>query len=352
LQFTTIDQMEDYLLYMKRALELAEKGLGKVSPNPMVGCVIVYDNRIIGEGWHKSYGGPHAEVNAINDVGDKSLLTKSTLIVTLEPCSHWGKTPPCADLVIRHQLKRVVICNVDSNPLVGGEGIAKLKGAGIQVITGVLEKEGRLLNRRFFTSIEKKRPYIILKWAETADGFIAREDYTSKWISNDFSRKLTHKWRSEESAIMVGTKTALQDDPQLNVRNWVGENPIRIVLDRNLSLPRTLRVFDQSQTTLCYNSQLNESNELNQFIKLDYSAAIIPQILADLQSRKVQSIIIEGGSILINEFLNTGLWDEIRRFQSDTTFERGIKAPEISSTVSETLGVQNDILSIYYNNQN
>jgi diaminohydroxyphosphoribosylaminopyrimidine deaminase / 5-amino-6-(5-phosphoribosylamino)uracil reductase len=344
--------MENYLLYMKRALELAEKGMGKVSPNPMVGCVIVHDNKIIGEGWHKSYGGPHAEVNAINDVEDKSLLPQSSLIVTLEPCSHWGKTPPCAELVIKHQLKKVVICNIDSNPLVGGEGIEKLRGAGIEVITGVLENEGRFLNRRFFTFIEKKRPYIIAKWAETADGFIAREDYTSKWISNDLSRKLTHKWRSEESAIMVGTKTALQDDPQLNVRNWVGENPIRIVMDKYLSLPRTLRLFDQSQTTICYNSQLDESNEYNQFVKLDYSAPIIPQILADLHLRKVQSVIIEGGAILINEFLKTGFWDEIRRFQGSNVFEKGIRAPQISYVVSERLELQDDTLSIYYNNQN
>jgi diaminohydroxyphosphoribosylaminopyrimidine deaminase / 5-amino-6-(5-phosphoribosylamino)uracil reductase len=341
--------MKDYTLYMKRALELAQRGRGRVSPNPMVGCVIVHKDKIIGEGWHKSYGGPHAEVNAINEVEDKNLLSESTLIVTLEPCSHWGKTPPCADLVIKHSLKKVVICNVDSNPLVGGGGISKLRAVGIEVVTGVLEKEGRYLNRRFFTSIEKQRPYIILKWAETADGFVAREDYTSKWISNELSRKLTHKWRSEESAIMVGTRTALEDNPQLNVRNWVGDNPIRIVIDRNLSLPRTLRLFNQSQTTLCYNGALDESNEYNQFIKLDYSSPIIPQILKDLQLRKIQSLIIEGGAILINEFLKAGLWDEIRRFQSKIVFGKGIKAPVLSLPITSQNQIEDDTLSIYFN---
>ena len=200
---------------MQRALELARLGLGNVSPNPMVGCVIVKDGKIIGEGHHEQYGGPHAEVNAVQAVKDQSLLPQSTAYVTLEPCSHFGKTPPCADLLVRHQVKRVVICNEDPNPLVAGQGIERLRNAGIEVEIGLLREEGRVLNRRFFTAFEKKRPYVILKWAQTTDGFVARENYDSKWISNTYSRQLVHKWRAEEDAILVGTNTARYDNPSL-----------------------------------------------------------------------------------------------------------------------------------------
>jgi diaminohydroxyphosphoribosylaminopyrimidine deaminase / 5-amino-6-(5-phosphoribosylamino)uracil reductase len=340
--------MEDYSLFMSRALELAELGRGKVSPNPMVGCVIVHEGRIIGEGWHRLYGTAHAEVNAIADVSDKSLLSESTLIVTLEPCSHWGKTPPCVDLIIKHQLKRVVVCNIDSNPLVEGEGFARLNAAGIDVVKGVLEEKGRALNKRFFTFMEKKRPYIILKWAETADGFIAREDYSSKWISNDLSRKLVHKWRSEEDAIMVGTKTAQYDNPTLNVRHWVGKNPIRIVIDRNLSIPTTHHVFDQSQKTLCYNSLRDEAQEFNQFVKLDYSKPILDQIISDLYLRKVQSVIIEGGAVLLNDCLSSGLWDEVRSFHSNIIFGNGVEAPKVEGVLQHQVDISGDLLRILY----
>ncbi|HEY5824526.1 MAG TPA: bifunctional diaminohydroxyphosphoribosylaminopyrimidine deaminase/5-amino-6-(5-phosphoribosylamino)uracil reductase RibD, partial [Cyclobacteriaceae bacterium] len=209
-------------LFIQRTFELAQIGIGQVSPNPRVGAVVAHDGKILGEGWHKKYGEAHAEVNAILSVKDHSLLKESTVYVNLEPCSHFGRTPPCADLLIRHQVKKVVICNVDPNPLVAGQGINKLRDAGIEVVAGVLEAEGRKLNKRFFTLIEKQRPYIILKWAQTADGFVARENYESKWISNDFSRQLVHQWRSEEDAILVGTKTAAHDNPQLDVRDWSG----------------------------------------------------------------------------------------------------------------------------------
>ncbi len=234
-------------LFMQRAIELAQLGIGAVSPNPRVGCLVVHDNKIIGEGWHQKFGEAHAEVNAINSVKDLSLLKESTIYVNLEPCSHEGKTPPCSDLLIKHQVKKVVIANTDTNPLVAGRGVEKLKKAGIAIMTGVLEKEGRELNRRFFTFMEKKRPYIILKWAQTSDGFIAQKNFESKWITNELSRQLVHRWRSEEDAVLVGTRTASHDNPSLTVRDWSGRNPTRIVIDRFLRLNDKLQLFDKKE---------------------------------------------------------------------------------------------------------
>lgn len=333
-------------LFMRRALELALLGVGSVSPNPLVGCVIVHDNKIIGEGWHKRYGEAHAEVNAVHSIADKSILKQSTLYVNLEPCSHFGKTPPCVNLILEYKLKKVVIANLDTNPLVSGEGIKKMRDAGIEVITGILEKEGRELNKRFFTYMEKKRPYIILKWAETADGFIARENYDSKWISNEQSRQLVHKWRAEEDAVLVGTKTVFHDNPQLNVRDWSGRNPTRIVLDRFLRLSDKLNVFDQSQRTLVYNVLKHEEHTNLSLIRID-EANFIADVIADLAKQKIQSVIIEGGSQTLQLFIDAGLWDEARVFSSAKTFERGIKTPIINGNVvsKETIGT--DTLTCY-----
>ena len=233
--------------YMKRAMELAKNGSGQVSPNPLVGCVIVHDGRIIGEGWHKKYGGPHAEVHAIDSVEDKQVLRESTLYVNLEPCSHTGKTPPCADMIISHKLSKVIIANRDNNPLVAGRGIKKLRDAGIAVITDILSNEGQELNARFFTYMEKQRPRIILKWAETSDGFIARKNNDSKWISDEYSRQLVHKWRSEEDAVLVASGTAWHDNPSLSVRDWTGRDPVRIVIDRYLKLGPNQNLFNGKQ---------------------------------------------------------------------------------------------------------
>ncbi|MES2732035.1 MAG: bifunctional diaminohydroxyphosphoribosylaminopyrimidine deaminase/5-amino-6-(5-phosphoribosylamino)uracil reductase RibD [Bacteroidota bacterium] len=322
-------------IYMQRALELAVLGSGYVSPNPMVGCVIVHQGKIIGEGWHKCYGESHAEVNAVRSVADKTLLPEATAYVTLEPCSHHGKTPPCADLLIQHRLKRVVISNVDTNPLVGGQGIIKLQQAGIEVTTGILEAQGRLLNSRFFTFMEKKRPYLLLKWAETADGFIARPNYDSKWISSELSRKLVHQWRAQEDGVLVGTRTALYDNPKLNVRDWQGRNPVRMVIDTQLQLPSTLHLFDHSQLTLCFNHLKEESQENLEYIKIKPEHEILPQILKNLHERKVQSLIVEGGSQLLNSFIQLDLWDEVRLFRSRQLFEEGIKAPLFNGLLSE-----------------
>lgn len=333
--------------FMRRALELADWGRGHVSPNPMVGCVIVQDEAIIGEGFHQIYGGPHAEVNAIKSVANPELLQGSTVYVTLEPCAHWGKTPPCANLLVEKRVKKVIIAAHDSNPLVGGRGIEILRTAGIEVELGVLEQEARLQNRRFFTQIEKQRPFVILKWAQTSDGFVAREDYSSKWISGSKSRQLVHKWRSEEDAILVGKNTALHDNPSLNVRDWVGKNPLRIVLDSNLELPQDLKLFDRSIPTICYNSRKNESSENLEFVNLGVAISVA-DILEDLQSRKIQSLIVEGGSRVLAKFIESGLWDEARVFTSKSTFDAGIPAPQLNQKPTEILSIGEDTLTIYH----
>jgi diaminohydroxyphosphoribosylaminopyrimidine deaminase / 5-amino-6-(5-phosphoribosylamino)uracil reductase len=313
---------------MLRALQLAEIGRGTVSPNPMVGCVIVHNDVIIGEGWHKKYGDWHAEVNAVNSVKDKTLLAEATAYVTLEPCSHFGKTPPCADLLVNHQLKKVVICNNDPFLLVAGKGIQKLLDAGIEVVTGVLEEKGRQLNARFFTVVEKNRPYIILKWAETADCFIAGEDFEQIKISNALSHRLSHKWRSEEDAIMVGTNTALHDNPRLNVREWTGRNPVRIVIDRNKRLPKDLHLFDDSVKTLILSD---------------------PFSWEEYQKEKLQSIIIEGGTQLLQSFIEAELFDEIRVFRSQKQLKKGILAPVLPKniTIITRQNLLGDELTIY-----
>ena len=313
---------------MNRALELARLAFGQVSPNPMVGCVIVHNDKIIGEGFHQKYGSHHAEVNAINAVKDNYLLPQSTAYVTLEPCSYYGKTPPCANLLLKHQIKKVIIATIDPNPRVSGKGIEILQGGRVAVEQGVLESEGLELNKRFFTYHTKNRPYVILKWAETADGFIAKENYDSKWISNEFSRKLVHKWRSEEDAILVGKNTAKYDNPMLNVRDWVGKNPIRIVIDHQLELNRNLNLFDEKIPTVCYNLKEEKQSSNISFVKLE-KESFLKNLLQDLRSRKIQSIIVEGGSATITEFLMTGLWDEARVFRSTTSFGSGIRAPQL-----------------------
>ncbi|MBX2965241.1 MAG: bifunctional diaminohydroxyphosphoribosylaminopyrimidine deaminase/5-amino-6-(5-phosphoribosylamino)uracil reductase RibD [Cyclobacteriaceae bacterium] len=331
---------------MQRCLELAALGRGAVSPNPMVGCVIVHDGRIIGEGWHKKFGEAHAEVHAVAAIEDKELLKESTVYVNLEPCSHVGKTPPCVDLLMRHQVKKVVIANVDTHPKVSGEGIKKLREAGITVITGILDKQGRELNKRFFTEIEKKRPYIMLKWAQTADGFIAQANYNSKWISNEHSRQLVHKWRSEEDAILVGTKTVFHDNPQLNVRDWSGRNPVRIVIDRFLKLDEKLNVFDRTQQTIVYNVLKHEEHDNLVLARLD-EQEFLPQLLQDLLARKIQSVLVEGGAQTLKFFIDAGLWDEARIFSSKRLFKKGIATPVFTGKLCNKETVMDDTLFIY-----
>jgi len=333
---------------MQRVLELARNGLGYVSPNPLVGCVIIHQGKVIGEGWHQKYGGPHAEVNAVRTVSNKALLRESTLYVNLEPCSHHGKTPPCTDLIQENSLMEVHFANKDPNPLVAGSGLNKLKDAGIKVRTGILQKEGMELNKRFFTFFKKKRPYIILKWAETNDGFLARSDYTSRWISNQYSRKLVHKWRSEEDAILVGSNTVKYDNPQLTLRDWPGRNAIRIFIDRDLKLPQNLKIFDKSQPTICYNLKKNGSTENFEWVKLPQKD-FLQAVLKDLHTRGTQSLIVEGGATLLSEFINAELWDEARIFIGSRIFGKGISAPRIHGISAHDRLINSDKLKIIIN---
>ena len=338
---------------MKSCLDLAILGFGDVAPNPLVGCVIVYQNKIIGEGYHQNFGEAHAEVNAINSVKDKNLLKESTLYVNLEPCAHFGKTPPCSNLIIEHQIPKVIIGCIDSFSEVSGKGIAKMESEGINIIVGVLEKESLELNKRFFTFHNKKRPYIILKWAQTTDGFIDidrtnNSTNNDNWITTPPSKKLVHQWRSEEQAIMVGTNTALNDNPQLNVREVKGKNPLRLVIDLNLRLPNTLHIFDKTIPTIVFNSLKNEKNNNLEYIKIE-KETLIPQIIQELYEREIQSVIIEGGKQLLTTFIAQNLWDEARVFTGIKAFNTGLNAPIIKSHPNLTKKIDTDILNTYIN---
>ncbi|MEQ8338468.1 MAG: bifunctional diaminohydroxyphosphoribosylaminopyrimidine deaminase/5-amino-6-(5-phosphoribosylamino)uracil reductase RibD [Cyclobacteriaceae bacterium] len=334
--------------YMLRAIQLAWNGLGHVSPNPMVGCVVVVDGKIIGEGYHQKYGGPHAEVNAINSVVDKSQLREATVYVTLEPCSHHGKTPPCADLLISHQVKRVVVAAGDPNPLVNGNGIEKLRAAGVEVDSGLCETEAKEQNIRFNTVFLKNRPYIILKWAQTKDGFIARSDYSSKWISHSLSRQMVHKWRTEEDAILIGKNTAIYDNPRLTSRDWKGKDPLRIVLDRNKALDKGLNLFTDEKPTLVYTLRSPEKHQQTAWIQLDESH-FLEGLLTDLHERRIQSLIIEGGQTTLQTFIDRGLWDEARVFIGDNVFNEGISAPKMTNEATSETKILEDQLLTYYN---
>jgi len=346
--------------YIRRCIELAKNGLGTTYPNPMVGSVIVYNDKIIGEGWHKKSGSSHAEVNAVNSVKDKALLKKSTIYVSLEPCSHFGKTPPCCDLIIENEIPNVVIGTVDPNIKVAGNGIKKLIEAGKNVTVGILETECKALNKRFFTFHEKKRPYVILKWAESQDGFIApmslrkaQDDIKKRkpvWISNEFSRQLVHKWRSEEQAILVGTNTVIEDNPKLDTRDWTGNNPIRIVLDPNNRIPKSSHIFDNQVKTIIFSTSAIPTKEENCIFEvIDFNQNIAQQILQVLFEHKIQSLIIEGGTKTLQTFIDEDLWDETRIFIGNNCFENGTKAPIISLKKSEKNYIGNDILIISRN---
>jgi diaminohydroxyphosphoribosylaminopyrimidine deaminase/5-amino-6-(5-phosphoribosylamino)uracil reductase len=340
--------------YIQRCIDLAQNGLGTTYPNPMVGSVIVYNNQIIGEGWHKKAGEGHAEVNAVTSVKDKSLLSQATIYVSLEPCSHFGKTPPCCDLIIANKIPNVVIGTVDPNSQVAGSGIKRLIEAGINVTVGVLETECNELNKRFFTFHQKKRPYIILKWAETQDGFIApleRDKQKPVWITSKFSRQLVHKWRTEEQAILVGTQTAIDDNPKLDARDWKGNNPIRIVLDRKNRIPNDHNLLDNSiKTIVICNSDTNQNTENCIFEKIDFEKEITSQIIDVLYRNQIQSVIIEGGQQTIQSFIDNNLWDEALVFKGQNTFIKGITAPLLKKHIlihQQTIG--QDELKTYKN---
>ena len=348
--------------YINRCIELAKNGLGATYPNPLVGSVIVHNNKIIGEGWHQKAGEPHAEVNAINAVKNKDLLKDSTIYVNLEPCSHHGKTPPCSDLIVRSKIPNVVIGAIDTNSLVSGKGIEHLVKNGCNVEVGILEKECLELNKRFYTFHNKKRPYIILKWAETKDGFIdidrivcTIEEAKSTLISNKYSRQLVHQYRAEEQAILIGTETAIKDNPKLDVRNMCGSNPIRIVLDKTLRIPISYHLFDGSVKTIVF---VDSTTKVSQpylniptiFIEtINFDAFVIDQLLQVLYNYEIQSVIIEGGKQLLDSFIAQNYWDEARVFVGSSNLTMGVKAPFIKGLKIQETTILDNTLTIYQN---
>ena len=334
---------------MSRCLQLAELGAGYVAPNPMVGAVLVYEDKIIGEGYHQKYGEAHAEVNCINSVSEqhKNLVEKSALYVSLEPCSHYGKTPPCADLISKNKIKKVIIGCKDIYKEVAGSGIQKLRNAGLEIAVGILEKECTQLNKRFFTFHQQFRPYIILKWAQSANGKIGSVEKRIL-ISNDYSNRVAHRWRSEEAAILVGTRTALHDDPLLTTRLWNGKDPVRIAIDKNLILPQTLKLFNADSKTIIYNLRQASTAENLVYIKLE-KENFIDQILQSLFEMNIQSVMIEGGSNTLQSFIDAGLWDEARIITNkELIIENGIAAPEMKGFLLEKrLEYDTDVINFY-----
>jgi len=342
--------------FMRRCIQLAGRGMGNVSPNPMVGSVIVHKGLIIGEGYHRKYGESHAEVNAVKSVYDKSLLKQSTLYVSLEPCAHVGKTPSCAKMIVELGIPKVVVGSIDSYFQVAGKGIEILKSANIEVITGVLEKECLKLNDRFYTYHQKNRPYIILKWAKTLDGFIdymrdPNEDTKAEWITNELCKTIVHKLRTEEDAFMVGTNTIILDDPQLTARKWAGRNPVRITIDQYCQLDKSYKVFDNQAHTIVFNSVKDENSGNVSYIKVDFSQNIIPQILEVLFELEIQSLVVEGGAKTLESFISMDLWDKALVFTGNQLFIKGVKSPSISCVKSRTTTFGDSTLELFYNNE-
>ena len=348
-----INQRDD-VKYIQRCLDLARLGLGKTKSNPLVGSVIVHNGKIIGEGYHHKYGGNHAEVNAINSVKDKTLLKDSVIYVNLEPCSHHGKTPPCADLIVSMKIPQVVIGSLDTSAKVSGRGVEKLESGSCKVRIGVLEEECRELNKRFFTFHEKKRPYIILKWAQTKDGFIDKkrnkDNKQPAWITNEYAKTMVHKWRADEEGIMIGRNTAILDNPSLTVRNWKGTNPIWLVVNYKGSLSRSLNIFNTDSETIV----LRESSYEIGGDVIDYDSEVLDndffgKLFDVLTSKKIISIIIEGGRNLLESFINKNYWDEARIFIGNKKFEEGVKAPEFNLEDDFSCSIEDSLMKYYRN---
>jgi len=338
---------------MQRCLELAVKGAGFVAPNPMVGAVMVFEDRIIGEGWHQKFGEVHAEVNCLASVKekDREFISQSAMYVSLEPCAHFGKTPPCADLIIKNKIQKVIIGCQDPFKEVNGKGIEKLKEAGVEVELAdrLLEYECRNLNKRFFTFHSSQRPYIILKWAQTSDRKIASGSRERLLISNEYTNRLVHKWRSEEAAILIGTNTALSDNPELTTRLWKGPSPIRMVIDMDLKLPSSLKIFNREVKTVIFNSMKQEEQGNLIYYKMKKSSTLIPQLLNAIFQLKIQSVIVEGGAKLLQSFIDEGLWDEMRVINNyKLTVESGLDAPKPENAVLvETQELYTDIIETF-----
>lgn len=345
-------QLQD--IYMRRAIELAELGAGMVSPNPLVGAVIVHNEKVIGEGYHQKYGQAHAEVNAITMVSDRfddaaDLLQDATMYVTLEPCAHFGKTPPCADLIIKHRIPRVVIGSPDPFSQVSGKGIQRLKDAGVTVTENFMRTECDHMNRRFLTRINRQRPYIILKWAQSDDGFMAPDNALPYWISTQESNILNHRWRTEEDAILIGKTTAMRDDPQLTVRHWTGRNPVRIVIDKDLKLPPNLRIFNDDQTCIIFNSHKTDIKGNLKYLWLEDFDNYLPQMIAyQLYLMDIQSFIVEGGAQTLKLFTKAGLWDEARILISPERWHSGLPAPLVTGSKELIYQESRDQIRVLY----
>lgn len=337
--------------YMERCLGLAGLGLGMTAPNPMVGAVVVYQGKIIGEGYHRCYGMAHAEINAMESVSDKGLLSQSTLYVSLEPCNHFGKTPPCTEAILRARIPRIVIGACDPNRQVTGKGVERLRQAGCQVETGVLEKACRFLNRRFYMFHEQHRPWIILKWAQTQDGFIDRirqsPDEKPVWITDELCRMLVHKWRTEEQSILVGTRTAMLDNPRLNARLWPGKQPVRLVVDRGLSLPSSLHIMDGQQETYVFSQKKGSPSGPAKIFQVPFKN-LPAEIVQVLFENHIQSVIIEGGSRILSSFITANLWDEARIFTGAIHFGKGVPAPAFPAQPSYTVRLGPHNLAVFY----
>jgi diaminohydroxyphosphoribosylaminopyrimidine deaminase/5-amino-6-(5-phosphoribosylamino)uracil reductase len=338
--------------YMQRCIQLALLGAGHVAPNPMVGAVLVHNDRIIGEGYHQEYGGAHAEVNCIANVDEKNkrLIRLSTMYVSLEPCAHFGKTPPCADFIIKHKIPHVVIGCRDPFEQVNGKGTEKLKAAGIDITTGILEKDCMHLNRRFFTFHTQHRPYIIIKWAETRDRRIGNYGNNRLHITNAITNRLVHKWRNDEAAIMVGTNTAAFDDPQLTNRLWSGKSPVRIILDTDLRLSSSLKIFDRSVPTIIFNTRVHEENGSLIYYQITDDVSVVHQVLNGLYQKKINSVMIEGGTKLIQSFIDEGTWDEARVI-TNNSLEAGDGVPSPVLTNEKLVRkeiIGDDVIQYYY----
>ncbi len=343
--------LDIHVKYMRRCLELARKGMGRTRQNPLVGAVIVHDGRIIGEGYHHEFGGPHAEVNAVNSVSDPSLVRESTLYVNLEPCSHYGKTPPCSLLIREKGIPRVVIGTSDPNPRVSGRGIGNLRESGVEVITGILSGACLDLNRRFFKFISTGKPYVILKWAESRDGFLDRlrvsgEEARPNWITNETARLLVHKWRAEEAGIMAGVNTVLIDNPRLDVRDWTGPSPVRIIIDRNGRTEGDFHIYDGSRKTIVFTTAALKPRANTEYLNPDDDFSL-DHILQILGSRGIWSVMVEGGALLMNSFLTAGLWDEARVFTGKAEFKAGIRAPVMEMEPREKIWFRNNLFKLY-----
>ncbi|SEL03261.1 bifunctional diaminohydroxyphosphoribosylaminopyrimidine deaminase/5-amino-6-(5-phosphoribosylamino)uracil reductase RibD [Parapedobacter koreensis] len=349
--------MQEHERYIRRCLELAQLGSGSVSPNPMVGALLVSDGRIIAENYHRKFGGPHAEALVVEEVlssyGDQAteLFRRATMYVSLEPCAHHGKTPPCARLLAEYRIGRVVIACRDPFEKVNGAGIRILEEAGVEVIEGVLAEEALWLNRRFTTRVVHQRPYIILKWAQTADGYMAPANNTQRWITGAVAKQLVHRWRSEEDAILVGANTALVDNPQLTVREWQGRNPKRVLIDKQLAVAPDAKLLDGSAETIVFNATKSDWVGTVKYIELEDFDWYLPQKIAyQLYLMDVQSLIVEGGRKTLDLFIGAGLWDEARVFTSRDSWGSGMAAPALHAAVAEHQGIGPDRLDIYYRN--